>query len=504
MDVKVDSNNVGAFIAEEASLKTLPTTPVWFEMEPNSFSDFGSDVKTVAREPIKKGRQRKKGVVVDVDASGALDMDVTDTFMRRIMQGFMFAKARQKASTNPLNGTKIVLTAVASSDKSVAAASGLTIFPVGSLVLLSGFSEKSNNGLRTVATSATGKITFSESVVDETPTSSAEVELIGVQCDAGEVTVAVGATAVTLSSTVLDFTTLNLTIGEYIFVGGDTAATFFALNAPGYARIQSIAAHALILDDTTWTPAADTGATVTLQLFFGTAIRNEVTDALIVRKTYQLERQLGSDINGSQAEYLIGSMANEFTLNLAEASKVDANLSFVSMDSETRTSTEGVKAGDRVTAANEDAYNTSSNLFRAKLSIVNGLNPSTLFAYGSEMKLSIKNNIKTLKALGVLGAFEASAGIFEVSATMEAYFSEVAALSAIRENSDVSLNLIAASNKKGFIFDMPLTSLGGGKLKVDKDNPIKLSLNIDAAECGSGYTLFTVFFPYLPTAAMPK
>jgi hypothetical protein len=504
MDIKVDSNNVGAAIAEELTLKTLPGTPVWYEMEPNSFSDFGSDVKTVARTPIKKGRQRKKGVVVDLDASGALDMDVTDTFMRRVLQGFMFANARQKPSTRPLNGTAIALTAAASADKSVSAASGLTIIPVGRLVKLTGFASAVNQGLRTVATSATGKLTFAENMADETPSALAEVEVVGVQCATGDITVAVTATNVTLGSTVLDFTTLGLDVGEYVFVGGDTAITTFALNQPGYARISAIAAHALQFDDTTWTPAVDTGSAKTIQLFFGTAIRNETTDVLLVRKTYQLERQLGADGSGTQSEYLTGAMANELTINLAEASKVDANLSFIALDAETRTTVVGVKAGTRIAAVAEDAYNTSSNLFRAKISIGGSLNATPLFAYGSELKLSIKNNIKALKALAVLGAFEASAGSFEVSATMEAYFSDVTALAAVRNNNDVALNLIAAHNKKGFIFDMPLTALGGGKLKVEKDNPIKLSLNIDAAECANGYTLFTVFFPYLPTAAMPK
>lgn len=504
MENKVDSNNVGAFIAEESSLKTLPGSPVWYELEPNSFSDFGSDVKTVARTPIKKGRQRKKGVVVDIDAMGSLDMDVTDTIGRRLIQGFMFANARQKPSTRPLNGTAIALTAAASADKSVSAAAGLGIITAGRLVKLSNFTNAANNGLRTVATSSATKLTFVENMVDETPSALAEVEVVGILCAAGDITLNEAGTYVELNSTVLDFTTLGLTIGETIFIGGDTTATKFALNAPGYGRISAIAANTLTLDDTTFVPVDDTGATKTIQLFFGTAIRNEVEDALIVRKTYQLERQLGSDITGTQAEYITGAIANELTLNLAEAAKVDVNLSYVALDHETRTTAEGVKPGTRISAPVEEAYNTSSNLFRAKLAIVDGLNPEALFAYGSELKLSIKNNVKALKALGVLGSFEASAGTFEVSATMEAYFSEVVSLGAIRDNADVSLSVIAAHDNKGLAFDMPLTSLGGGKLKVEKDNPIKLSLNIDAAECGAGYTLFVTSYPYLPAAAMPQ
>lgn len=502
MDQKIDSNNVGAFFAEEASLRTLPGSPVWYELEPNAFSEFGGEFKTVARTPISKGRQRKKGVTVDVDASGAFDMDVTDSLTRRLMQGFMFANARQKAGTQPLNGTVVVITAVASADKSISAASGLSIFVAGQLVRLAGFTNPANNGLRTVATVSSTKVTFVEAMVNETPPASASAELVGVQAGSGDLTVVVTSTGVTITSTTLNFTTLSLNVGESLFIGGDTAATSFATNMPGFGRISSIATHALVLDDTTWVPANDAGTGKTIQLFLGTAIKNETTDALIKRKTYQLERQVGADGVGTQAEYLTGAIPNEFTLNLAEASKIDANLSFVALDYEVRTTAEGVKAGSRVSAPIEDAYNTSSNLYRAKLAIAGSLNATPLFAYGSEMKLSIKNNVKPLKALTVLGAFEASAGTFEVSATMEAYFSEITALGAIRDNDDVSLNVIATKANRGFVFDMPLTALGGGKLKVDKDNPIKLSLTIDAAACDNGYTLMTTFFPYLPTVGM--
>ena len=502
MDQKIDSNNVGAFFAEEASLRTLPGSPIWRELEPNAFSEFGGEFKTVARTPISKGRQRKKGVTVDVDASGAFDMDVTDTNTRRLMQGFMFAHARQKPSTQPLNGSAVVITTAASADKSISAASGLNIFVAGQLVRLAGFTNPANNGLRTVATVSATKVTFVEAMVNETPSSAAYVELVGVQAGSADLAVTVSATNVTITSSTLDFTALSLNVGETIFVGGDTAATSFASNMPGFGHISSIAAHALVLDDTTWTPAADVGTGKTIQLFFGTVIKNETTDALIKRKTYQLERQVGTDGVGTQAEYLTGAIPNEFTLNLAEAAKIDANLSFVALDYEVQTATQGVKAGTRSSAPIEDAYNTSSNLYRAKLAIAGSLNAKALFAYGSEMKLSIKNNVKPLKALTVLGAFEASAGTFEVSATMEAYFSEIAALGAIRDNDDVSLNIIATKANRGFVFDMPLTALGGGKLKVDKDNPIKLSLTIEAAACNNGYTLMTTFFPYLPTVGM--
>ena len=55
---KIDSNITGLAFAEEVCLKQLPTTaadgfdPTWYALEPNSYSDFGGEIATVARAPI--------------------------------------------------------------------------------------------------------------------------------------------------------------------------------------------------------------------------------------------------------------------------------------------------------------------------------------------------------------------------------------------------------------------------------------------------------------------
>ena len=86
---KVDANFTGLRYAKEVQGQpgVLPGeegnggVAVWQELEPNSYSDFGAEVTTTARSPITAGRQKKKGRVTDLDASGGFQIDFTGNNM---------------------------------------------------------------------------------------------------------------------------------------------------------------------------------------------------------------------------------------------------------------------------------------------------------------------------------------------------------------------------------------------------------------------------------------
>lgn len=502
---KIDSNVTGLRFAEEASLKTLPGSPVWYPLEPNSYSDFGGQIATVARNPINPSRQRKKGVTTDLDASGGFNQDLTFNNTTRLLQGFFFADIREKPTTAPMNSAAVVLTGILATNDDYTAASGLpTTTLAGDLLYASGFGVTANNGLKTASAAGTGTAwSVNESLTDEaSPPAAAKVEVVGHQFGSGTSAITLNGNLVRLTESTLNLTTLPLIPGEWIFLGDDTAGNRFANNV-GFARIATIASGYLEFDKVQWTPQAEAGTGKTIRIYYGNVLKNEDDPTDIVRRTYQVERTLGQDANGTMSEYLVGACANELTINVAQADKVTIDLAFVAVDNEQRNGATGVKAGTRPALTAEDAYNTSSDFSRIKLASVDPTDSTVdpLFAYATELTLTLNNNVTPNKAIGVLGAFDTSAGTFAVGGNLTAYFATIEAVQAVRDNEDVTLDIIMVKDNKGLLFDIPLLSLGDGRLGVEQDQAITLPLETTAAESTFGHTLLFQSFAYLPDIA---
>ncbi len=503
---KIDSNVTGLRYAEEDSYKVVSGDEVWYPLEPNSYNDFGGEITTIARNPINASRQRKKGVTTDLDSSSGFETDVTQTNLQDILQGFFFASLINKTTYSDIDAVDGV------NEEYEKTGIGTGIL-VGSLIMASGFTNAENNGLKRVTTVGANAITVAENLVAEAapPTASKIVE-VGFQAAAGDLDVVVSGTLPVITSTALDFTTLGLSVGEWIFIGGDTAPTSFANAANnGWARVRSIAAGALTLDKTASTMVAESSTTETVRLFFGRVLKNR-TGSDIIRRTYQLERTLGAPDDALpseiQSEYVVGAVPNEFALNIPTAEKMTATLSFVGADVEQRTGATGVKAGTRPALVEADAFNTSSDVVRIKLAqvVADDAAPSPLFAFVTDLTLTINNNVTGNKAVGTLGNFDASAGTFQVSGELTAYFADVAAVQAVRDNADITLDFHVAKANAGISVDVPLITLGDGRPNVEQDAPITLPLSMDAAtgakiDSNLDHTLLMVFYDYLPSAA---
>lgn len=506
----IDSNVTELAWAEETSFKTLPGTPIWRPAEPNQYGDLGGSITTVAREPIASDRQRRKPVIVDLDATVDYETDVTQNNIADQLQGYLFANYRKKienTSVTAVDGTAHTLTLTNTS----------SAIRVGDLILGSGFTNAGNNVLsRVTALTSTTAITVSTGLTTEaSPPAAHRVVVVGFQFAAGDALITNGGTAYpTLTATVKDLTQLGIVPGEWVYIGDGTNALFsFATAANnGFARVRSVTATVMTFDKTYTTMVTSSGdGSKTIRIYLGRVLKNE-TGSSIVRRTYNFERKLGAPDAAAptliQSEYVIGAVASELELKVPKAAKITANLKYVGADSEQRLAATGIKSGTRATLTALDAFNSTSDVSKLKLATSSTTDacPSALFDYLSEVDISINNNVKGNKAIATLGAFEAATGSFDVSAKVQAYFAVVSATSTVRAGTSLSLDMHLVKNNAGISIDLPQLVASKALNSVKRNEPIEVPLESNASsgleiDSTMNHTMLMVFFDYLPSVA---
>ena len=508
---KIDSNVTELRYAEEVSFKTLPGSPTWNPLEPNSYGDFGGEFTLVARNPINSSRQRQKGVITDLDATGGFNTDLTQENMQDLLQGFTFSTLEPKGEEEPTDAT------VQAGDDTYDLASSAG-FQVDDLIFSEGFANVENNGLKNVTGIDTvgTDVSVAQTLVTETAPAGANIVIVGHEFQSGEVDIDVSGSLPRLvrASGAKDFTTFGLIPGEWVFVGGDGAGEEF-VNAEnnGYKRVRQVGTTFIEFDKSESNMVAETGTGLTIQVFFGSRIlrnRNSQTD--IIKRTYQLERTLGAPDDALpseiQAEYLVGATPSEFTLNVTSADKVTADLTFLAGDNEQIDGPTALKTGSRPAIQAAGAFNASSDVPRIRMALFSDTDeaPQEIWAFTQELTITINNNLQANKAVSVLGSCNISAGTFQVGGSLTAYFNNVSAITAIRNNSDITLDIALYKDNAGQVWDIPLIALGDGRLNVEQDQPITLPLSMDAATAASvnstlDHTLLITYFDYLPNAA---
>lgn len=656
---KIDSNFTDGRYALETSPGVLPGSPVWFPFEPNSYSNFGGQYKTKARLPINNGRQRQKAILTDLDASGGVNQDLTQTNFAILAPGFLYAAYRTKLevgglwggvspaavasgdkftfnagqagtyakgtvteiSTNDfLDGDIIVIGSVTytfhsnisgdtadathtyilvtgtyatdlanfehgindsggvpgtdykafAADPNVTAAiatgvltataisghalvgnalaftytpfgtaavtlsgsgtlsGGVDVYEAGDLILAKQFAVPANNGLA-LATGTPTNVQLPVSgltLVNEAASGTGVISRVGYQFGTGDLVIdSDGGTGglPCLTTSTKDLRELGLVPGEWICIGDDTASnsvvggggsaaySFATAVDNGLARVLDVAQHLITLDKTTNAIVDDSGAAKTVRVFFGRVLHNEV-GSLIVEQTYQLERALGAPDLALpaqiQGEYLIGAVPNELTLDVKQGDITKVDFTFLCNDQQTVTGSQGLKTGSRPQVIQSDALNATSDVVRFDMAVITAGNsaPTSLFAFMTDLKVQLKNNVTLNKSVSVLGAFSSTPGIFEVMGDATAYFTSVSAIQNIRANSNVTLDLTFAKNNTGITWDMPLITLNDARADVKLNKAVMLPIKSDAAsaarlDLNKNYTLLLVFWDYLPTLA---
>jgi hypothetical protein len=505
---RVTTNSTALSVTTEATPGVLPGgTPVWDQLEPNSIGAFGVSISKGERSPISQARQRRKGVVTDADATVEFDADLTLSHLRRFMQGFAFAQAvgadvfTPSAATS--GGYTVPAVTAAQAGRLLYGASSAT-----SLIYARGFPTAANNGIAplsgAVATSAV-LIPVAGNVA-ETPgaTLDVEVAVCGVRGAAGDLEIDSDGN---LISTVLNFTALGLTAGQFIHIGGiDAANQFFVEANLGFARVVSIAANKLTLDKKATTFATDDGTVdndggdgVRVDILFGQFVRNvDVDHADYLETTFQFELEspnLGTG-GADQYEYGTGMYGDALSIELPLVEKASVSYGFVGIDVTRPSGTRATGAVNARSPSSTGAFATASDLARLRMQDVDEAGLSTDF---KSITLTLTNNVSPEKVLGTLGAKYLNAGNIEVDVEAQMLFTNPDLVERIRCNKTVGLDFALHNDDGGAYFDFPSGTLGGG----DREYPVNESVLINTTLMTHRDPLFGTsfsvsFFPVLP------
>lgn len=477
---RVLTNNISIQAAREASLGTLPGSPDWKLLEPNSIGTFGADITTVKRQPISNDRQNRKGTVTDLDSSVEFECDLTMDVFSEFIEGFCFVTAVN--SDLLFEKANVGATGFTISSATAAQAAKLQFTSGGPISLLysRGYATAANNGLKplTVDVVATDTVMQFSGATTETAPAKAIVEVAGIRAESGDLALTVSGTTGSLTSgnnsatNNIDFTTLGLTVGQFIHVGGLTSSEQFSAGA-GYARITAIAAGTLTLDKMDSTLATDPGTGEQIDLLYGRFIRNvSVDDSDYLEVSYQFEGAYPNLDSGgaTEYEYALGNYCNQVTFNLPLTDKATCSFGFIGTDTEVPTTTRKSGASTPREVARDDALNTSADVARLRITEVDETGLTTDF---KSFSLTLLNNVAGEKVIAQLGAKYMNTGNFEVTADGQILFTNGDVVSSIRNNTTVTLDFILTGDNDGAIaVDIPSLTLGGG----GKDFPVNESV----------------------------
>lgn len=512
---RVLTNNVSLAVAVETSPGVAGTA--WQLLEPNSIGAFGAEITTVARQPISKNKQRRKGTVTDLDSTVEWESDLTISAFVDFIEGFCFAVGVNAECDIP------VTAATASTDDFTVAA--LTATQAGklqfvtteyaSLIYARGFVQTANNGLHALnadPVTTNTAISTSSALVDETPPSNAQVELAGMRfLDAvTDVTVTYSAGILTIASTVGNFTTMGLTVGQMIHVGSAAAdgTVQNALDSDavyGFARIRTIASGTITCDkvDTTLQVASPVSPTV-LDIMFGKFIRNvAVGNASFLERTFTVEAEFPnlSEVTPGNAmyQYSRGNYCNTASFALPLTDKATIGFAFIGLDTDNPVESGARKAGasSAKTPNKTAAFNTSSDIARLRITETDEDGITTDF---KSLNLSFNNNVSPEKVLGQLGAKYINTGNFEIDIEAQLVFTNPAVINKIRDNETVTMDFIVRNDDGAICVDIPSMTLGGG----DREFPVNESVLINTTAQAFGDAVFGTsigvsIFPIVPT-----
>ena len=484
-----NTNRVAIRAVEESTYGVVPTAPFLKELKITGAPDLAFAPETTQSELIEVDRQITDLPLVGATAGGSLPSELAFFVHDELLQGAFFS-AFQDRGKRLNNEEETQITAVDGAGAFTVTDEGNA--PVADDIIRGeGFLNAANNGyhiddgLSTNTSWSTNTVT-----VAETPPAQARLTIVGRRSAAGDIDAATGPNS--LTSTILDFTTLNLQVGDWIKLSGFTGNPA----NDDYVRISAIAANLLTLDVVPSGWAADTPAGA-VDLYLPERLVNGTTF-----RSYSLEEEF-ADHSPVTYQYFRGMVVDTFTLTASPQSIVTLEFGFAGKDAFFSDATTPASTPDQlpavdgagrvdsattVTPGDVDVLNSSSNVGR----IARGGSQIAGENFVLEYTIEVANNTRNLNAVGFLGAVDVGFGSFEVTGALNTYFDNADIARDVVDNTETSVDIrFEDDSEHVIVIDTPRLKYSEGAPEVPgRNDDVTIALSYQGlADAAKGYTL---------------
>lgn len=475
----------------ESTFGVTPSNPAYKEVR-NTSSSLSANPQTVVSNEIREDRQVVDLIMVGQQAGGDVGGELSfETFDDDFEEALQSTWDSLPHIENLSADTEI--SDVSTTTLTVAA--GGAAFVAGHVAMMSGFGTSANNKRARVSSSSGTTIVFPAATftAEASVPLGAEVRVIGFQGASGDLVATVtGGNA--LTSTLLDFTTLGLNVGDWVKIGDGTAPNSFQNDADnnGWCRISAIAADRLSFGVVPAGWGADNGATRTLIVFAGDSLRNAST-----KRSSSFERQY-LDHSPVDYETFTGMTLNTMALALTAQAILTVAKTYIGKSAgieDTRAS------GATDTAApTTEVMNTSTDVADLSMDGLQITGPNFVMAY----TININNNLRAQNAIGSLGAVGIGNGEFNVTLSpFQTYFGSKEIYDKVLDNTDFGFSTrvtAPSTNKETYLLDLPRCEFQTGAPAVTgKNADVMLEGSAQATRHPTlGYTIGINRFWYLP------
>lgn len=472
----------------ESTRGVPPASPAFRELRVTSNQMSFEPTRVVSNE-IRADRQVTDAILTNLQAGGNVGVELSYAAFDDLFEaGFQGTWNNNPTIVNLTADTEI--SDVAATTLTVAA--GGAAFVAGMLAVTTGFGVTANNRLSRVASSTATSIVFPAATfsVEAAVPLGARVRAVGFEGAAADI-VAVTSGGNALTSTALNFTTLGLSVGEWVLIGGALSTNQFATAANnGWARVSAIAANRLSFDQVPVGWTADTGTGRSVQVFMGDFLTTGT-----VQRGFTFERQQ-QDLAAPAFEYFTGMEVDTIGLQIQANAIITGSFGFAGRSSTVGTTR--LSGATDIAAPTFPVLNASSNVARLAENNVPVTGPSFIM----ELGFDLNNNMARQNAVGVLGSANIRSGEISLTGTLNAYFGDTSFLSRVISDTETSIFMrtgAASGNRESYVFDIPRVKITGTAPVSGKNADRMFTGTYQAMRHTTlGYTASLTRFHFLP------